>query len=191
MKTVEELEGRLSRISAQLNTLYENKMYANLDLDEDTIDDLIGKLKEDYIRIVDEIDKVRKADYSDGELDLIINPRKGYEDKDVYYDIRITNTPVYIGEIRVTYSNHVKFLGDVGYELKPEHRGKGYMVKALNVLKEPLRERGLNRPKFTVYPSNIASVKTIQKFGGEKIDSTGFYDIYEVNLEEDTDKKVR
>ena len=45
MKTVEELEGRLSRISAQLNTLYENKMYANLDLDEETIDDLIGKLK--------------------------------------------------------------------------------------------------------------------------------------------------
>ena len=133
MKTVEELEGRLSRISAQLNTLYENKMYANLDLDEDTIDDLIGKLKEEYIRIVDEIDRVRKADYSDGELDLIINPRKGYEDKDVYYDIRITNTPVYIGEIRVTYSNPVKFLGDVGYELKPEHRGKGYMLKALKI----------------------------------------------------------
>lgn len=191
MKTVEELEGRLSRISAQLNTLYEDKIYGVLNMDDETIEDLIGKLKEEYMRIVDEIDRVKKADYSDGELDLIINPRKGYGDRDVYYDIRITNTPVYIGEIRVTYANPVKFFGDVGYELKPEHRGKGYMVKALNVLKQPLRENGLNKPKFTVYPSNVASVKTIQKFGGEKIDSTGLYDIYEVDLEEDNDKKVK
>ena len=191
MKTVEELEERLNRISVQLNTLYENRVFGNRYLDNDAIDELIAKLKEDYLRVVDEIDRVKKADYSDGELDLLINPIKGYEDKDVYYDIRITNTPVYIGEIRVTYSNPVKFLGDVGYELKPEHRGKGYMLKALNVLKEPLRERGLNRPKFTVYPSNIASVKTIQRFGGEKIDSTGFYDIYEVNLEDENEKKVR
>ena len=54
MKTVEELEGRLSRISAQLNTLYENKMFANLDLDEDTIDDLINRLGPDYLEILAE-----------------------------------------------------------------------------------------------------------------------------------------
>ena len=34
------------------------------------------------------------------------------------------------------------------------------------------------------------SVKTIEKFGGKKIGSTGFYDIYQADLEEDN-KKVR
>ena len=37
------------------------------------------------------------------------------------------------------------------------------MLKALNVLKEPLRERGLTHPRLTVYPSNIPSVKTIER----------------------------
>lgn len=192
-KTVEELEGRLSRLTAQLNTLYEEKLYGNHNSEDVSIDDLIAKLKEDYFRIVDEIEAARRADYSDGELDLLVNEHKSYDDRDVYYDIRLTNTPTYIGEIRVTYVNPVKFFGDIGYELKPEYRGNGYMFKALNVLKKPLRERGLTHPKFTVYPSNVASVKTIKKFGGEKIDSTGFYDIYEVDLDldEDTDKKVK
>ena len=47
-----------------------------------------------------------------------------------------------------------------------------------------LKERGLLHPKFTVFPNNIASVKTIEKFGGRKIGSTGFYDIYEADIEE-------
>lgn len=191
MSSIKELESKLTRISAQLNTLHEEKIFGSDTLDNTSIDEMIGLLKTEYIRIVDELEKIKKADYSDGELDLIINEHKGNGDRDVYYDIRLTDTPVYIGEIRVTYANPVKFFGDIGYELKKEYRGNGYMLKALNVLKEPLRERGLTHPRLTVYPSNIPSVKTIEKFGGKKVETTGFYDIYEVDLDDEDNKKVR
>ena len=191
MSTVQELEKKLSRISAQLNTLHEEKIFGSDTLDKSSIDEMMGVLKIEYFKVVDELEAIRQADYSDGELDLIINKHKGNGERDVYYNIRLTNTPVYIGEIRVTYINPVKFYGDIGYELKPEYRGNGYMLKALNVLKEPLIKKGLTKPKFTVFPDNIPSVKTIEHFGGVKIGSTGFYDIYEANIEEDTDKKVR
>lgn len=152
---------------------------------------MIELLKTEYIRILDELEKIKKADYSDGELDLIINEHKGNGDRDVYYDIRLTDTSVYIGKIRVTYANPVKFFGDIGYKIKKEYRGNGYMLKALNVLKKPLCERGLTHPRLTVYPSNIPSVKTIEKFGGKKVETTGFYDIYEVDLDDEDNKKVR
>ena len=190
MATVRELENKLSRITAQLNTLEEEKIFGSDSIDKSTIDEMIGLLKIQYFKVVDELEAVKKADYSDGELDLLFNEKKSYFSKDVYYDIRLTNAAIYIGEIRVTYVNPTKFLGDVGYELKEEYRGKGYMLKALNLLKEPLREKGLVHPKFTVFPSNIASVKTIQKFGARKIGTTGFYDIYEADIEEDV-KRVK
>lgn len=190
MSTVRELEAKLSRISAQLNTLQEEKIFGSDTLDKTTIQEMIDLLKEQYFRVVDELEMIKKADYSDGELDLLINEHKGNGTNDVWYDIRLTNTPIYIGEIRVTYCNPIKFFGDIGYELKKEYRGNGYMLKALNVLKEPLRERGLIHPRFTVYPSNIPSVKTIEHFGGKKVDTTGFYDIYQVDIDsEDTEVK--
>ena len=191
MSTVQELEKKLSRISAQLNTLQEEKIFGSDTYDKSTIDEMMGLLKIQYFKVVDELESIKQADYSDGELDLIINKHKGVADRDIYYDIRFSNTPVYIGEIRVTYINPVKFYGDIGYELKPEFRGNGYMLKALNILKQPLTERGLTKPKFTVFPDNIASVKTIEHFGGVKIGSTGFYDIYEANIAEDNSKKVK
>lgn len=190
MEEIKKLERRLNDICAQLNYLYEDKMYGSSSLDPESIEYLISELKLEYLRITDRLESLKKPNYSDGELDLLVNEIKSYQDKDVYYDIRLSNSPLYIGEIRVTYYNPTRFLGDIGYELKPEFRGNGYMIKALNVLREPLKEKGLLHPKFTVFPNNISSVKTIEKFGGKKIGSTGFYDIYQADLEEDN-KKVR
>ena len=58
---------------------------------------MMGVLKIEYFKVVDELEAIRQADYSDGELDLIINKNKGNGERDVYYNIRLTNTPVYIG----------------------------------------------------------------------------------------------
>lgn len=159
MSRVKELESKLTRISAQLNTLQEEKIFGSDTVDKADINEMISLLKEQYFKIVDELETIRQADYSDGELDLLVNDHKRNGTNDVWYDIRLTNTPVYIGEIRVTYCNPIKFLGDIGYEIKKEYRGNGYMLKALNVLKQPLREKGLTHPRLTVYPSNIPSVK--------------------------------
>ena len=189
MGRIKELESRLSRILIQLNALQEDKLFGDDIYDNVSIDEKINLLKEQYIEIVNELEKLKAADYSDGELDLLINTRKGNGTNDIWYDIRLTNTPVYIGKIRVTFCNPIKFLGNVGYEINKEYRGNGYMLKALNVLKEPLRERGLTYPVFTVKPENIPSVKTIERFGGKKIDSNAFYDVYEVDIDEEIKKE--
>ncbi len=188
MKTLEELEDKLYCLTAQMNKLYEEKIFSCDYLDDSVIEKL-DRLKEEYFRTIRDIEKLKKADYSDGELDLVVNEHKSNGERNVYYDIRLTDDLSYIGEIRVTYVNHDRFFGDIGYELVPKYRGNGYMLQALNILKEPLIERGLTKPILTVFPDNIASVKTIQRFGGEKIDSTGFYDIYQVDLEEESKRR--
>lgn len=190
MKSIEELEVRLNTLVNQMNVLEEEQLFGTLGLTEAEFNETLGYLRTRYFEIVDELDKLKKADYSDGEIDLLVNKKKSYEERDVYYDIRLSDSRDYIGEIRVTFVNPISFSGDIGYELKPEFRGNGYMIKALNVLKEPLRERGLVRPKLTVYPNNKASVRTIEKFGGKKIDTNGFYDTYQVDLEDDI-KRVK
>ena len=73
MSTVQELEKKLSRISAQLNTLHEEKIFGSDTLDKSSIDEMMGVLKIEYFKVVDELEAIRKADYSDGELDLIIS----------------------------------------------------------------------------------------------------------------------
>lgn len=191
MSRVTELEASLSKISEQFNTLQEEKLFGSDTIDRVVIDEMMKLLKEQYFKVVTELETIKKADYTDGELDLLINQGKSSRDGNVYYDIRLTNTPIYIGEIRVTYVNPIRVYGDVGYELKKEFRGNGYMLKALNILKEPLRERGLTHPIFTVRPSNISSVKIIEHFGGKKVESVGFYDIYQVNIDEEESEVKR
>ena len=70
MSRVKELESKLTRISAQLNTLQEEKIFGSDTVDKTDINEMISLLKEQYFKIVDELETIRQADYSDGELDF-------------------------------------------------------------------------------------------------------------------------
>lgn len=121
---------------------------------------------------------------SNDTLSLYVDSDKSCDDE-LYYVISQTGTHNVIGEITILAVAD-KYYGNVGYSLNKEHRGNGYMLQALNLLTEPLIDFGVDKSIFTVKPDNIASVKTIQGYGGILIDSDDEIDIYEVVLNKKT-----
>lgn len=128
--------------------------------------------------------------YSNGVLDLYLDESADKVGKvSENYNITLTGEKRFIGYVRVTYDNMSdNFLGNIGYELKREFRGNGYMLQALEILREPMLKKGLEKPVITVQSDNIPSVRTIEKFGGKKLDKDEWYDSYEVDLEEKTNR---
>lgn len=128
--------------------------------------------------------------YTNGEIDLYLDEEADKVGKVCEnYNIALAGEKRFIGHVRVTYDEMSdNFLGNIGYELNREFRGNGYMLQALEILKRPMLESGLERPIITVDPKNRASVRTIEKFGGKKLDKDEWYDSYEVDLGEKSNK---
>ncbi len=56
--------------------------------------------------------------------------------------------------------------GHIGYGVTPSKRGKGYAKLMLDMILPFLKEKNLDRVLLTCDSDNIASAKTITKFGG-------------------------
>ena len=120
---------------------------------------------------------------TDYEIDIFEEPhQRGVK----YYHITLHDIPLEIGYIKVSYgSNCIQKFGNIGYELDPKYRGHNYTIKALEMLVEEMLSRGLEKPTIAAKPTNIPSVKIIEKFGGEKIyESKNQFDwnVYQVDL---------
>ena len=133
---------------------------------------------------------VRGPDYTNGVLDLYFN--SDYDRVGVVcenFDIAIAGTGRVIGNVRITYDDmRDNFLGNIGYKLSHQYRGNGYMLQVLEILKKPMLDKGLEKPIITTAPGNTASIRTIEKFGGKRIENDDWYNIYEVDLTEKTGK---
>jgi len=57
-------------------------------------------------------------------------------------------------------------LGHIGYAVVPWKRGRGYATRALALMLEEARARGLDHVQITAQPDNIASHKVILANGG-------------------------
>lgn len=67
-------------------------------------------------------------------------------------------------DFRLNSAKHTRMtLGDIGYSVHPDHRGKGYASKALGLA---ITIYPLNEIIITCYESNLASVKVIERNGG-------------------------
>lgn len=97
----------------------------------------------------------------------------------------------FIGKIRVTYDNMKNnFLGNIGYEIYEGYRGHGYTLKALNMLRGHMYQKGLTKPIINTKTDNSYSINIIQKFGGKKIeDENLWYQSYEVDLNKHSKNK--
>lgn len=62
--------------------------------------------------------------------------------------------------------------GNIGYEIRPSERRRGYGARLLALTLEKAAELGLERVLFTVEPGNVGSVRLIEKNGGVPGDST-------------------
>jgi predicted acetyltransferase len=74
--------------------------------------------------------------------------------------------------------------GHIGYDIRPSERGKGYATKMLELVLEKARERGLPWVLLTVDPSNVASIRVMEKNGAHKIgkaSESGYYQ-YRIDL---------
>jgi len=84
------------------------------------------------------------------------------------YSIFLHGTTTHVGNISYR-GHHLEYFGDVGYNIFPEFQGNHYAYEALVLLSEKLYEDGIPDFWITVYPDNISSIKTIEKYGGQLV----------------------
>ena len=145
------------------------------DLEEKKYDDEIDELEREYIyfeidRVIDEIlDIKRKLLFLKGNCKVgkIVDIRELGSGKTVKnYLICIHNTTEVVGNISYRGYHIKKSLGDIGYEILEKYRGKNYAYHALCLLGDLLKEQGVDDFWITTEKRNIASRKTIEKYGG-------------------------
>lgn len=150
----------------------------------------IEQIYQEMDKIHEEISLIRPLVSSNEILDIYLNDggiKKGYGNFDVF----LHGTSTKIGHVRLNRDTD-KVFGNIGYGLDEEYRGHHFMLQSLNLLKDTMLKMKIVKPIITVEPDNLASVKTIQAFGGiltEK--NNGWYDTYEVDLTEKQSPKKR
>ena len=76
--------------------------------------------------------------------------------------------------LRVGDSRHVvMYAGHVGYSVVELHRGHRYAERALRLLLPVARRLGVETLWVTCDPENVASRKTLERFGAELVETVG------------------
>jgi len=84
-----------------------------------------------------------------------------------YFDICLLDgTEAGSIDLRIGHNERVYYGGNIGYEIKPEHRGHHYAGKAVKLLMELARKHGMDEVLITCDPSNPASARTCEYAGG-------------------------
>lgn len=106
----------------------------------------------------------QKPDLTDGELDIYLQ----YNKENITFNgvIYIHDTSIDIGTIEYRGPCETKWLGDIGYTINEEYKGNNYAYKALKLISPVIASKGIEKVTITTKKSNIASIKTIEKFGG-------------------------
>jgi len=90
------------------------------------------------------------------------------------YHFRIVASGIDVGHInvRVGDTTHVRLCaGNIGYKIRPEHRGHGFAALACMAIAEFVATVFKDHDVIiTCDPDNIASIKTIERIGGVFID---------------------
>lgn len=91
----------------------------------------------------------------------------------IYYDMVLTTTGDVIGrlDLRIASSQSLYYEGHISYYVKPIHRGNNYTMEALKSVPKIAREHQLVELIFTCTPDNNASVRIIEAFGAEYIET--------------------
>ena len=132
--------------------------------------DTIGLRKKREV-LEDELTLARSTLVSmDDELDIY----EMYKCRDHYfYYVDLHDTPLIVGYGGVNYGEGPHVIGNVGYEIYRQYRGHGYARKALELLCDVFFQRGMDLSILVVHPGNVASVMTIEGFGGDLVKSSG------------------
>lgn len=128
---------------------------------------------------------------SSDELDIYAEEKVN---NNIIYHLTLHGTTKKIGYIRITYSSNITMYGNIGYEIYDRYQGHNYTYKALLLLENEMLNRGLSSPIITVLPNNLASIRVIEKLGGEFIGEEyagSTYYKYKINLSKKKDEEVK
>lgn len=107
-----------------------------------------------------------KADYTDGIIDLYLSEQDLVRNAFCYH-IYLHNSDIFIGYITYHSNKKEKDLnGDVGYEIFKPYQGNNYALNALKLLSLKIKEIGDENFEIYAETTNIASIKTIENYGG-------------------------
>lgn len=86
-----------------------------------------------------------------------------------YYHIRLTLSGETVGrcELHPQHDPAHAFVGNIGYYIKPAHRGRHYAAAACLLLADVARALGMDYLTITCDPDNIASKRTIERLGAQ------------------------
>jgi len=86
------------------------------------------------------------------------------------FDIEEKVTGKIVGrcDIRFGMNPYMRYMGNIGYTIYPPYRGHHYATLATALLLAHAKE-SMDEVIITCNPDNIASIKTIQRLGGELI----------------------
>lgn len=125
------------------------------------------------IKILEEVDGKRIK----LRLDTFIEERK---DKGlppaILYHIILKKTGEIIGHCsaKIGYNEILYYAGHIGFSVKEEHRGKGYAVEAVNLIRKVFKLNNMNWIYITNNPDNHASIRVCEKVGAKFIKRVEF-----------------
>ena len=87
-------------------------------------------------------------------------------------------------DFRHTLNEFLRDFGHIGYSVRPGERRKGYASEMLKKVLELAWEKGFDRVQLSCHTVNVASARTIEKNGGQKVRTFQYEgqkaDIYEI-----------
>ena len=98
------------------------------------------------------------------------NPGNAEQMPFYFYDILVNGVPVGKISIRIGENFHSYYNGHIGYEIYPEHRGRGYAGRACRLVLGVARAHGMEKLYLTCAKSNTASCRTIEKLGARLLE---------------------
>lgn len=158
---IREIDAKLGSLEQKFKNLEEEKRFAE--------GDKVQKFRDFYYKVLNEIYILKDMRFSLTSLvkyNDTIELRRDPNDKNIY-GIYLRNTNDCVGRISYRKFHISGYLGDIGYQIKEEFRGNGYAYQALELLSEKLYEDNIPNFLISVLENNIASKKTIEKYGGE------------------------
>ncbi|MFA5596620.1 MAG: GNAT family N-acetyltransferase [Pusillimonas sp.] len=88
-----------------------------------------------------------------------------------YFDICLLDGTV-IGkcDLRIGHNDKTYVGGNIGYSVQEQYRGNRYALKACELLFKQAKKHNMDHLIITCDPDNLASVKTIERAGGQFIE---------------------
>ena len=114
------------------------------------------------------------SDLSDGVIELVCTAKKPEDPIKNYvpaYHFDIVVGYEHIGEVnlRIGHTKALYYGGHIGYNVDEKHRGKGYAVRACQLLKNIALKHEVKQLFISNRYDNVASIRVCQKLGAKYI----------------------